>query len=631
MIPLLGMAVLAFLLAFALPAQYSETFLGGFAGKMDTLRNTEGRRIILCGGSGAAFAVRSDLLEEELPGYSVINLGMYAGLGSTVPLNAAVRECREGDIILFLPEQSLQTLSLFFSAEAMWQAADGHWQLLGAVRREQWPSMLAQLPYFAAQKAQFRFRGTSPSGDGIYTRDAFNRQGDIESGLRDQNTMPGGSDPNMPVTFDPSLLQDDFLGYINDYAAACTEKGVGFYFTFCPMNAAAVDPEGIDEYGLRLRDALACPVLGSPRESILDSVWFFDTNFHLNSSGAVLYTAKLAGQLKRALGIPGEVGIRLPDIPGGHTAAVFPGDNKDENCFRYAEVPDGWSVTGLTEEGAGRESLTVPVSHFGKPVIGFSDSAFAGNPVIRSVTIQKNIHMIPDGAFERCRSLQTIILQDVSPSACTVGSGLLRGTDALIMVSAESASAFKTNYFWSVYAPRIRAYSGEAVSSKPSAAGEPAAAGEAVSEPAAGQAAVRYDGNGGFAPDGTGVLEVPVSEAHLRMNSLQGTSVFSRTGHALLGWNTSADGSGTEIGLGSRFTPEPGMTLYARWEKETDPGAFEWESRDLSVRITGYHGEDACCVIPSAIGGPARAGNRRRGVPERLHAYAGHSALRGPD
>ena len=45
-------------------------------------------------------------LEKELPGYRVINYGLYAGLGTAVMLDLAEPHIRAGDIVVFLPEQS---------------------------------------------------------------------------------------------------------------------------------------------------------------------------------------------------------------------------------------------------------------------------------------------------------------------------------------------------------------------------------------------------------------------------------------------------------------------------------------------------------------------------------------------
>ena len=72
-----------------------------------------------------AFGVDSALMERELPGYTVVNFGMYAALGTTVMLDLSQDLVREGDIVILIPEQQEQTLSGFFDPAVMWQGADG--------------------------------------------------------------------------------------------------------------------------------------------------------------------------------------------------------------------------------------------------------------------------------------------------------------------------------------------------------------------------------------------------------------------------------------------------------------------------------------------------------------------------
>ena len=589
------------LFAFALPAQYTETFLGGFADKLNALRGTKERRIILTGGSGAAFAVRSDLLEQELPGYRVVNMGMYAGLGSSVPLSVIKQEIREGDIVIFLPEQSAQTLSMYFGSEAMWQAADGHWELLRCVRWEDVPAMVGQFPYFAARKARAFFRGEHLRGDGVYTRSAFNKWGDIDGDLRPRNEMPGGFDGNALVSFAPDLPAEDFIIFVNHYAEWCAQRGAAFWFGFCPMNERAIsaeERERISTYARRLADVLDCPIIGSVQDSAMEPVWFFDTNFHLNGAGAIRYTATLARQIRAMLGLPEAVSIPLPEPPSTADEAAFAGDDSDADCFEYRETADGLEIVGLTQAGAGRTTLTLPTHFQGRPVVSLSAGTFAGNALIEALTVQQNLRSLPDGAFDGCVRLQKLILRGIGPSECAVGIDLLRGTGALVYVDAEIFAAFQTNYFWAQYAPRIRAE------------GQPGERVAITVPQAAGEDAIIYDANGGScreSPDET-EYRVPLDATHLRMNTLPGTEVFRYPGHALIGWNTAPDGSGQPVGLGSRVEAHPGLNLYAQWAEETAADAFEWKEVDGAAWVTAYHGFGEWCVIPSELGGLPVAG-----------------------
>ena len=203
------LAVPAALLFFALclPPQYGETYLGGLSLKYDRLCEATGKRIILIGGSGTAFDYRCDLLEQEFPDYTAVNFGLYAGLGTTVMLDLAENHLRPGDVVIFSPEQSEQTLSAFFNAEAMWQAADGHADMLFALKREYLEPLLGKFPAFAASKAQLWYGKNAPKGDGIYARSSFNVYGDITAQGREENIMPGKYDSNMPLSFDPALIK----------------------------------------------------------------------------------------------------------------------------------------------------------------------------------------------------------------------------------------------------------------------------------------------------------------------------------------------------------------------------------------------------------------------------------------
>lgn len=100
---------------FLLPAQYGDTFMGELKYKVRYLDEAPGPRIVLVGGSGVAFGVDSALMERELPGYTVVNFGMYAALGTTVMLDLSQELIRSGDIVILIPEQQAQTLSGFLT------------------------------------------------------------------------------------------------------------------------------------------------------------------------------------------------------------------------------------------------------------------------------------------------------------------------------------------------------------------------------------------------------------------------------------------------------------------------------------------------------------------------------------
>lgn len=437
-------------------SQYGDTFMGELKHKVQLLRETTGKRIIVIGGSSVAFGIDSSLLEQFFPEYQAVNFGMYAALGTTVMLDLSEPYIREGDIVILIPEQQEQTLSNFFDPSVMWQGADGAYGLLLSLTPEQQGKMLGHFPYFAAEKFSYLLRNETPQPEGAYRRDSFNQKGDIVSELCSQNRMPGGYDAGTPIRFDPDMVASEFLERVNAYAAAVSEKGATLWYGFCPMNAdAVVDQEEADAFYDALQAQLTFPILGDPHDSILAPGWFYDTNFHLNASGKILYTRNLIRSIKAMLLDSSPTRIAIPPMPALAETELWTGDDSHQDYFLFTVHNNSVIITGVTELGAAQQALTVPSTWNGMAVTSIAANTFAKCENLHTITIQKNIRSITDNAFSECSHLERIIMLSPKPSDCTVGRGLLEGTNACIYVSPETLSTYRTDYFWSIHAQHI--------------------------------------------------------------------------------------------------------------------------------------------------------------------------------
>lgn len=121
-------------------------------------------------------------------------------------------------------------------------------------------------------------------------------------------------------------------------------------------------------------------------------------------------------------------------------------------------------------------------------------------------------------------------------------------------------------------------------------------------------ATIDYYPNGASYRQG-GDAEAPFTVRHtlrnrLRPNTELGTNVLVHDGYYLRGWNTSPDGSGEEIGLGSRVTVarlQP-LSLYAHWEQESPKTDFTYSTVEGGIEITHYSGPSKA-VVPLSIDG----------------------------
>lgn len=441
--------------AFGLPIQYENTFLGELYAKVERLENTEGKRIVLIGGSAVAFGVDSALIEKHLPEYQVVNFGLYAALGTRIMLDLALPRLRAGDIVILSPEQNPQSLSLYFGPTEYWQAADGHLELLPDAPSELWPALASQLPYFAMSKWKNLLTGELPQPGEVYCRAVFNCYGDVDSAHCDKNVMSGGFDPNTMVQFEAGLVEDTFLDYCNSFADEAGKRGVQVYYRFPPMNALAVMGD-VDAYADWLQEQMRFPLIGNPNATVLDAGWFYDTNFHLNIAGKVVNSRLLIRDIKAALGDPSPTVIQLPVMPNCAETEDYQGNDSDAVYFT-GKIENGEAIlTGLTGEGAAMAALTVPVHWNGALVRELNAGVFNGTTAIREITLQPNIRRIADRAFSGCPNLKTICLLSDDPGKCAVGHGLLDGANGDILVPEKALGTYRSHYTWAEYASRIK-------------------------------------------------------------------------------------------------------------------------------------------------------------------------------
>lgn len=399
---------------FGLPVQFGDTFMGELKSKYERLKETSGKRIVLVGGSGVAFDCDSALMDDFFPSYEIVNFGMYAGLGTKAVMDLSENYIHEGDIVILSPEQSEQTFSDYFNGEYMWQAADGAFGMLRDLKSENFEAMLGNFPRFALEKLNYVMKGQKPQTDSIYQKKSFNTYGDIELDTCRENILPNGYDVNQKVRFTEDVVQPEFMDYMNDWAKRLEKKGAVVWYRYCPVNKLSVeDMDDLAAYDVFLRQKLDFPVIGNPKNSLMEAEWFFDTNFHLNQPGKEVNTVQLIRDMKAMLGDDRAVTVELPEKP--HRTW---GDVSTETRIWTAKDRETYQ---------GEETIVIP----------------------------ENVTQIEDYAFSNCAGLKQIVLEQKDPSKCIVGQHLLDGTGAEILVPQMSVDSYKRNYFWSVYAGRI--------------------------------------------------------------------------------------------------------------------------------------------------------------------------------
>ena len=478
-------------ITFAFPAVYNDTFVGELGEKYDRLKNTDEPKIVVIGGSSVAFGLDSEMMSDHL-GMEVVNFGLYANLGTKLMLDLSKCNINEGDIIVIAPEMNSQTLSLYFNAETAIQAMDGNWEMLPYVGTDDYESLIGAMWKFAGEKLNYVLTGTAPENSGAYKKEWFNEYGD-NTFDRPYNTMVSTSktislDFRTNYNDNTTSEYEQFIDYVNEYIAFCNNKGATVYFSFAPMNEAAMTDyntaENVYNFYRNLCASVNCRVISDVTKCVMDEGYFFDSEFHLNNAGVTVRTAQLIDDIKREMG---EVTItlsknELPNPPGFAPMDIVGGDSENlyfvlEQIMVDSKDAEGndikipvWAIVGLNDNGLVQETITIPNNVDGAPITIIRANAFAGS-LLETLYIGENISAINANAFSGASSLKSVYIpaSKSDPESIIVpnkmdAAGLATNgapKDMKIYVPESGLEAYKAGYLWGDYGSYLLGYNPE--------------------------------------------------------------------------------------------------------------------------------------------------------------------------
>lgn len=307
---------LIFTAVLMMPEQFDELYLGELADKYARLRSlSDENKIIVVGGSSVAFGINSQVMEKYL-GLPVVNFGLYGPLGTTIMMDLTRGHIKEGDVIVLAPETDKQTMSMTFNGEGFWESCDSDFTMLLKVRFHNWDDMLGSFWVYAQKKLQF-FRLGKAQPDGVYDHDAFNEYGDVIY-ERTGTIMADGYDPTVPIDLTASVVEQEWLEYVNDYIDYCESRGATVYYSWPPMNELGIVQESeaeILEFATFIRENIHCTMISDISDYILDAGYFYDTNYHVNDVGVYVHTANLIQDLENVIGDGDYIPIERPAPP----------------------------------------------------------------------------------------------------------------------------------------------------------------------------------------------------------------------------------------------------------------------------------------------------------------------------
>jgi hypothetical protein len=438
------------LLGLFLPPVFENSFVGALDEKVDRLYSIDEPKIVIIGGSSVAFGVDSELI-ERYTGMPVVNFGLYAALGTKLMLDLSRDAIGKDDVVIIAPELDAQTLSLYFSSSTALRAVDENPELLFKLPAKHFPSLVGASWDYTAEKIKY-LNGNIPDPEGVYNSKNFNSYGDLEY-TREHNVMSGFYDKNTIIDLDPCIFSEDFVEYLNDYVKDARKKGAEVYYSFSPINSAALkkgtNDKTVSAFEKYVDDSISAIRISALSDYVYDKAYFYDTNFHLNDSGVIKHSVNLTRDILLELGIPTSVDVSIPAPPPLPFDAEYDGSYENTEFFIYEQAEDGtYAIVGVKDEYLGLDTLTLPNGYDGKKVSSVGAGAFDGSAVRKLViTADTNIRVLENGCFIGADSLSELWIYYPSEEDITPPSSF-EGTAPDFAVFVPEGSSYDIGYSW---------------------------------------------------------------------------------------------------------------------------------------------------------------------------------------
>lgn len=290
---------------------YSGGYYSTWADKYDRLLALRGqKKLVLFSGSSTRFGYDSAALEQALPAYSVVNMGVFAYTNAVPQLLLILGHMQAGDILLVSPEfdaAKRQFCTSNVMDDDFFCMMEANYDMLAELDLREVEGTFSALGSYLQTKSTLtpRSYALDPAAydeDGSPTETpSYNLYGDYilyRPDAADDQPIYG-----LPVEYTVEAFPAElYLTPANAMFRRFTGSGIAVYLTYSPRNRLAVSAsstaesiEALDEW---LRAGLEIPVITRLSDSLMPGRYFYGTDNHLSTNGVALRTAQVISGLQ---------------------------------------------------------------------------------------------------------------------------------------------------------------------------------------------------------------------------------------------------------------------------------------------------------------------------------------------
>ncbi len=286
---------------------------GVFTESLDRLiynYDSDKNNLVFFGGCSFTYGLDCSLVEKVYGDrYYITEVGVNGDAYMPFQFDCIVSYLKEGDVLVHVPEMANEQSMLVDSGakeDCDWMllsAIEGNYDLLSLVDFSGMYGVFTALANFNELRLKLPEVGYDAVNPG------FNEYGDCIT-PRTINFFPEGQrtyNTEGVIVYDKEMAMAG-CDKLNDYYYLAGKKGASVYFSYAPCNVESTKQSGEyfvqawNEYDAMMRSILNesfVKIISNPYDYIFESDYFYDTDYHLTTAGAILRTERLIKDMQR--------------------------------------------------------------------------------------------------------------------------------------------------------------------------------------------------------------------------------------------------------------------------------------------------------------------------------------------
>lgn len=263
---------------------------GTYQIKFERLMTAPGKKLIVTGGSNVAYGVISEQLMAGLDNeYSAVNYGCNASTPASFYIEVISNFIKEGDILVHAPENNKYQWGYNEANTTLWQIFEGAYDAFSYVDIRNYINVFSSFASFNAARQSME-KNTYEN----YTSETVNMYGDYIKEKVGTTYIPSGQG------FTVSQLTASYNKNLNRSLDMVAAAGGKCYLSFA-VRYASKNAANQEAYMQTAKNNIHATMISKTGDYIFDSKYFYNSDYHLNTAGAIIRTDLLIRDIKAQL------------------------------------------------------------------------------------------------------------------------------------------------------------------------------------------------------------------------------------------------------------------------------------------------------------------------------------------